>query len=81
MVVAGIDDDAVVAQDVLPAVPALEVGPVVAADEEDEFTVGVVVGQGLEGIPGVGGTGQVEFVVGGNDTRYVLNGFLGHLQA
>ena len=70
----GIDGDVVVGQDFVVLVPLVEALPVVAADEKGEEPVGIVVREGLQRGPGVGGFGQVHLVVTRHQARHVLHG-------
>ena len=80
-VFSGIDDDGIVAEDVVVAVPPVEDEPVVGSDDECEAVLGMVFGEGLQGVPRVGGSRQTELEVGGLQPGLVLQGGVCHEQS
>ena len=71
----GIDSYGIMAEDVLIVSPAVEGEPVVGSDDEGELLVGMLLGERLEGLPGVRRLEHPELVVAGMDMRFVAQGF------
>ena len=71
---AGIDRHLIVGENFLMRIPAVELRPVVAPDEEHKLTVGEVAGERLQRVPGIGRFGQVKLIVAGYQTIDALDG-------
>ena len=77
----GIDEEAVVVEEVLVVPPAVERVEVVAAHDEAKFAVGVFLLQSRQCNNGVAGNGQVHLDVADFQAVVVVDGSLHHLQA
>lgn len=78
---AWINRDFVVGENVCWFGPSVEGQPVVGTDDENELTVGIIGGEMFERVPCIGGLGEVELVVGGHETRLVLERLSGEAES
>lgn len=78
---AWVDQHFVVGEDVFGISPAVERQPVVSANDEHKLAFGKIEGEILECVPHVRRLGEMELVVGGYESRTVMERLAGELKA
>ena len=78
---ARIDDEVVARQDFPGHFPAAEMRPIVGADDEVEFAIGVEAREGRQRVDGIGWAREAELDVADPEARVVADGVVDHLEA
>ena len=76
----GIDDKAVVRQNLVRVLPTVEDQPIVSSDDERKFGVGIGGSQGTQRSPRVGRARQVHFEIGNTKPRHLCGRRSRHVQ-